>query len=240
MPAQVCVGCGEPLPPGSDHGRRARYHGPTCRQRARRARLQVEHSRTREALERADSSMVAARRAMTNGSDGTPAIQELVRAAMDLAELHGITVSGSAAVAPSGAPAVTKPVTNNRTNRRRKPTEPAPDDAPAEADATKRVKLPPAIEPDELVEPDTVRLERVPFDLDDRRSRMVLAGNGDNVRLVGYLEPHGIEQKKWDALAPGRLRLDGGPFRTRQEALIRLLYLHVPFKVRRGRKRRAS
>lgn len=52
------------LQPGSGRGRRARYHGAACRQRARRARLQVEHGRAWEALERADSAMVAARRAM--------------------------------------------------------------------------------------------------------------------------------------------------------------------------------
>jgi hypothetical protein len=83
-------------------------------------------------------------------------------------------------------------------------------------------------------------MERIPFHPDDNRSKMVLAGHGDATRLVGFLEPQGIQQKKWDAFTPGRTRLDGGPFRTRQEALLRLLRPHVPVKTGRGRKRQPS
>lgn len=243
MPALACLGCGEPLPPGSGRGRRARYHGPACRQRARRARLQVEQGREWEALERADAAMVTARRAMTNGADATPALQALISAAMDLAELHGITASGSAAVAPSGphASVVTKSFTEQaRANRRRKPVEAAHANAPTDADAPERVELPPAIKPREVVDTETVRMERIPSRRDDNRSKMVLTGHGDGVRLVGFLEPQGIQQKKWDAFTPGWTRLDGGPFRTRQDALIRLLRLHVPLKTRRGGKRNPS
>jgi hypothetical protein len=236
MSAQACLGCGKSLPPGSGRGRRARYHGPACRQRARRARLQVEQGRAWEALERADSAVVTARRAMTNGADATPAVQALVSAADDLAELHGITGTGSAAVSSSDdcAPSVTQSITKQaHVGRRRKQVEAEPEDVTAVAVTSDRVELPPAIKPRETVDTDTVRMERIPSPDGDNRSKMVLAGHGDGVRLVGFLEPQGIQQKKWDAFTPGWTRLDGGPFRTRQDALLRLLRLHVPFRLRR-------
>lgn len=100
------------------------------------------------------------------------------------------------------APAVTKSVPENAsTEKSRKPVDAEPDNVATKADAPKRVELPPAIEPNELVDTDTVRLERVPFDRDD-------------VRLVGYLEPMASSKRSGGS---GRFRLDGGPFRTRQE-----------------------
>lgn len=163
----------------------------------------------------------------------------LISAANYLAKLHGITGSGSAADASSGdrAPAVTKIVTEHaRSDRRRKPVHAMPDGATTVADASERAELPPAIEPREVVDTDTVRMERIPSRRDDHRSKTVLAGHGEAARLVGFLEPQGIQQKKWDAFTPGWTRLDGGPFRTRQEALLRLVRSHVPVTTRRGRK----
>lgn len=239
MSAQNCVGCGERLSPGSCRGRRARYHGPACRQRARRARLRTEQGHAWAALERVDAAMVTARRAMANGADAKPAIQQLLSAATNLAELHGIATSASASAAPADVrdPIVTEPVTEHaHTHHQRTTVKAEQDDAAKHVDAA--VLLPPPIKPREVVNTDTVRLERL-RDRADTRSRMVLAGPEADPRLVGFLQPHGIQQKKWDVFTPGWTRI-AGPFRTRQEALVRLLYQHVPFNAPGARKRRPS
>jgi hypothetical protein len=220
----ACVGCGEPLLPGAARGRRARNHGAACRQRARRARLHVERGQAWEALERVDAATVAARHAMTASAVPHEAIRTLVAAVSDLASC---TVLPEAAEHDAGEPSDTE-------RAKEKVTEIVTNDAPCSSigreelatDATPEApkSQPPHIGPREMLDVDTVRLERGR----EPRTWTVLAGHGDSERLVGFLSPHGIKQKQWDAFSPGWTRVVGGPWRTRQDATIRLIEPHVP------------
>lgn len=230
MTAGACLGCGEPLSPRSTRGRRARYHGAACRQRARRARLHVERGRTWEALERADTAMVAARRAMAASGDPQEAIRSLVSAVAELAELHDIAPSCSepAAWVDISERRVTEPVTKqftvSVTDDPARPSAEREDPATAAMRDAPKGQLPQPIGPREKLDVDTVRLERA----QQPRTWTVLAGHGDGERLVGFVRPHGIKQKQWEAFSPGWVRVLGGPWRTRQDAMIRLIDPHVP------------
>src|SRR4051794_24423120 len=83
MTEQVCAGCGETLPRPRGRGRPAAYHGPTCRQRARRARLAADPARTNllALLDRAGRVVADVRRAVTSGEDAHAALAELVAVA---------------------------------------------------------------------------------------------------------------------------------------------------------------
>ncbi|GAB3681606.1 hypothetical protein GCM10027597_27470 [Saccharopolyspora tripterygii] len=91
MQPATCQGCGEPLPPPSPIGRPARYHGPACRQRARRARLRaqtIDHDWA--ALDEVDTAVADVRRRMATGSDPRPAVARLLTAALGIASVHGV------------------------------------------------------------------------------------------------------------------------------------------------------
>jgi Mg-chelatase subunit ChlI len=79
----LCVGCSQPLPVRRARGRPARYHGPACRQRARRARLSVDPGRVEllAVAARAEHAALALRRAVTAGQDHDAAVAELLAAA---------------------------------------------------------------------------------------------------------------------------------------------------------------
>lgn len=83
MAERVCAGCGEVLPSPKERGRPARYHGPACRQRARRARLAANHVRTNllVLLDRAGRAAADVRRAVTTGEDARAALGELAAVA---------------------------------------------------------------------------------------------------------------------------------------------------------------
>jgi hypothetical protein len=83
MTEPVCAGCGEMLPRPRERGRPATYHGPACRQRARRARLSADPARTDllALLDRAGRAVAGARRAVTSGEDARAALAELVAVA---------------------------------------------------------------------------------------------------------------------------------------------------------------
>jgi hypothetical protein len=58
--------------------------------------------------------------------------------------------------------------------------------------------------------------------------RSTPVGHRNHERLVGYVQPDGLQQKKWAAYRPGWIRVAGGPWRTRQDALVWLVDPHVP------------
>lgn len=94
MQATTCKGCGEPLPPPSPRGRPARYHGPACRQKARRARLRVQASNQDwAALDEVDVAIADVRRLMATGRDPRPALARLLTAALGIADIHGVFLS---------------------------------------------------------------------------------------------------------------------------------------------------
>lgn len=232
MSADVCLGCGEPLPPGSPRGRRARYHGAACRQRARRARLQAGGSRSWEAVERADAAMAAVRRTLSSGTDPQQAIQDLLTAVTDLAEAHGIAAripTEDTPAADTPEPDVTECITEPvPSDSRSVPAKDEQEEMTAETTALPRSRqLPRPIGRTEMVDLDTVRMERS-SDFEQTRRWIVLCGAGENVRLIGYLDSGGTKAKKWQALGPMLTRVSGGPCRTKQDALLRLLDPHVP------------
>lgn len=202
-----CTGCGLPLPSGSGRGRPARYHNAACRQRARRARLVKRHTDVLAAVATVETSAVEARQAVLSGGNVEEAALQLTRAATDLARLLAPTpVTRTDAVPVSPPPIVTKPVTESEPDERprTRPLRPEPLDL------------------------DTVRLER-----SSDSSRMgwrVLAGADDAPVLVGFLEPvlsvTGRRSSRWEAQAPTGSRIYGGPWRTRTDALVRLVDDH--------------
>lgn len=86
----LCVGCGRSLLERQSRGRPALYHGPACRQRARRARLGTDPGRIEllAVAERAEHASRALRRAVTTSQDHDAAVTELLAAAATLAALR--------------------------------------------------------------------------------------------------------------------------------------------------------
>src|SRR5947199_8491666 len=111
MAGLVCAGCGKVLPRPDGRGRPATYHGPACRQRARRARLVSEPGRADllALLDRAGRAIASARRAALSGEDPGAALAELTAVAQLTALWH----------ASDGAPSSSTPAEN--------PTRPAPE-----------------------------------------------------------------------------------------------------------------
>jgi hypothetical protein len=94
MQAATCQGCGEPLPPPSPHGRPAKYHGPACRQKARRARLRAQTDcQDWAALDEVDTAITDVRRLMAIGRDPRTALTRLLTAVLAIANVHGVFLS---------------------------------------------------------------------------------------------------------------------------------------------------
>lgn len=196
-----CAGCGQPLPAGANRGRPARYHNAACRQRARRARLTTRHGDVLAAVAAIETAAAEVRRALLADGDAERAASQLTQAAAELAQL--VTVAPTVETTESPAPPVTKPVTEGkpRTSRAKPPARPA------------------------LLDLDTVRLER---SSDPTRSGWrVLAGAEDAPVLVGFLEPvlsvTGRRSSRWEAQTASLARVHGGPWRSRMDALARLV-----------------
>jgi hypothetical protein len=226
----LCNGCGKELPSRSGGpGRRAAYHGATCRQRARRARLATTPDRTAvlAGLDRVEQVLVEARRAVITGQDPNATLQQLTAAVT--------------ALLPNGEPLevscthadVTKSVTlltetSGSTAR--------PATAPAEhAPVTDQVHdgQPRAVTAVDVIDPDTVQLTRG-SDFEFSGSYQVLATVRDEVVFVGTLRRSG--RAAWQALTSSFIAVSGGPWRTRQDALVHLLLNHD--HVRLGARRR--
>src|SRR5207248_1198864 len=183
-------------------GRPATYHGPACRQRARRARLAADPVRTNllALLDRAGWAVVGARRAVTSGEDVRAALAELVAVA-ELAEAAQVTaVAATPQAEMEGSSA-----------RAAKPTvvEPVTESAALETRPVTR---------EDVIDVDTVRVERG-RDFEMSGIYRVLAG--DSI-LLGYLGRD--RRRRWEArTAATALVVSGGPWKTRQDALIGLL-----------------
>lgn len=202
MIGPVCGGCGKTLPHASGRGRPARYHGAACRQRARRARLAADPARADllGLLDRAGRAVAAARHAALSGEDPGAALAELAA----VAELVNTPHLPHAVPARSAAP--------------KHPAAPVPDKRPVTESVTNMGA--PTVRPvtrKDMIDVDTVRVERGE-DFEISGSYRVLAG--DSI-LLGYLARD--RRRRWEARTTTALTVSGGPWRTRQDALVGLL-----------------
>jgi hypothetical protein len=152
-------------------------------------------------LDQADSALAAARRAATSGEDPRAALAELA-VLVELAKASqpsNVPAAPSASVELAIAPAADqKPVTESVTESA------TPDARPV----THR----------DVIDVDTVRVERGE-DFEIQGTYRVLAG--DSI-LLGYLGRD--RYRRWEArTATTALTVPGGPWRTRQDALVGLL-----------------
>lgn len=203
MGTPVCAGCGKTLPPPTGRGRPATYHGPACRQRARRARLAANPDRSDllTLLDRASQAVAAARRAAISGHNPAPALAEPATVAEIVAVGHvADNAPGRRPTAEHSAtdPVELTPVTHSVTE-------------PIES------QVRPATSQD-LIDVDTVHVERSE-DFEISGTYRALAGDS---LLLGYLERDG--RRRWQArTATTAVTVPGGPWRTRQDALVGLL-----------------
>ncbi|WP_329060422.1 hypothetical protein [Amycolatopsis sp. NBC_01480] len=202
MTEPVCAGCGEMLPRPRGRGRPATYHGPACRQRARRARLTADPTRADllALLDRAGRAVAGARRAVTSGEDAHAALAELAAVAELAQAAQATNVATTSRVDMERPPAdatkliITESVTES----------PAPETRP--------------VTREDVIDVDTVRVERGK-DFEISGTYRVLAG--DSI-LLGYLGRD--RHRRWEArTAATTLTVTGGPWRTRQDALVGLL-----------------
>lgn len=202
MTEPVCAGCGEMLPRPRGRGRPATYHGPACRQRARRARLAADPTGADllALLDRAGRAVAGARRAVTSGEDARAALAELAAAA-ELAQ----------------AAQATDVATTSRVDMERSPADAATPTVTESVTESVAPELRPVTRED-VIDVDTVRVERGK-DFEISGTYRVLAG--DSV-VLGYLARD--NRQRWEARTAGTwLTVPGGPWRTRQEALVGLL-----------------
>lgn len=248
--AVVCAGCGQPLTPRPGRGRRTQYHDATCRQRARRARLAAAHAPAWEALARLEAAAAATRRAMTTGAEAQAAIGDLQAAAAELAACYGsppstpgtITHVTEKVTGTSGsngetrqhhtAPAVTENVTplRQRTTRRATRGDAAGPTLPGPATATER----PSLELDDPLDTSTVRMERG----QGPGTWVVICGQEGNERVVGYLMHDLRRPRAWAARGAGYEPILGGPWNTRETALVQLIAAHQRKSKNTRRRRR--
>jgi hypothetical protein len=236
----LCIGCGRSLPERQARGRPAHYHGPACRQRARRARLGTDPGRVEllAVAEQAEHAAIALRRALTTGQDHDAAVTELLAAAATLATMRDHNnedpPSPEQASTTQDGP-ITKSVTATATQPR--PAAPAPEPRCPPASPTRRSGervTKPSHEKEarqneqerrpQPIDPNTVRLERS-ADYDITGTWRAIAGPADDPTLVGFVRRNGLS-KKWEARTPVLAAVSGGPWRTRQDALVHLVLDH--------------
>jgi hypothetical protein len=199
----VCAGCGKTLPPAGGRGRPATYHGPACRQRARRARLTADPAATHllALLDQAGRAIADARRAVTSGDDPHSALAELA-AVTDL-----VNVRHAAEVATTPSVEVERPSLTA--------AEPATVTDSVTSSAIPMARL---VTREDVIDVDTARVERGE-DFEISGTYRVLAGDS---LLLGYIGRDRL--RRWEArTAATFLTVPGGPWRTRQDALIGLL-----------------
>ncbi len=213
----LCNGCGEELPVRAGRrGRRAEYHGPTCRQRARRARLAVapESHALLARLDQAEHALAAARRAVLNGQDPNASIAQLNTAATALLLARRL---------PGGDPArtdvtkyVTLPTETPSSSTDQATLAPAHETPDGETQAGKARPVTPM----DVIDPDSVQVSRS-SDFEVSGNYHALTTVEGELVLVGILRRSG--RAAWQALTPPLLLVPGGPWRTRQDALLHLL-----------------
>ena len=252
-----CLGCGQPLPDRASRGRPARYHGPACRQRARRARIAADPDRTEllTVAKHAEQAALALRWAAASGHDPRAAVDELLAAIAPLAaprDNADVTSPTMDHACPTAEP-VTKSVTEKSVTPPR-PVEPLSEPTQGRTSrpsnisegVAKKVTKSPAKRARRQaratgpIDVDTVRLERG-ADYDTSGTWRVVAGAHDDPIVIGFLRRHGLS-KKWQANTASWITVSGGPWRTRQDALVQLLLHHErraqPSRARAGSSRR--
>jgi len=86
------------------------------------------------------------------------------------------------------------------------------------------------------IDPNTVRLERS-ADYDITGAWRATAGPADDPILVGFVRRNGLG-KKWEARTPELVAISGGPWCTRQDALVHLLLGYQQTTASRSSRRR--
>lgn len=230
----MCPGCGLPVGPGAGVGRRARYHGPACRQRARRARLATAPDRSAllDQVGRAEHALAVLRRDLLAGAS-----LDVEVVAGELAALAARLRTRAVPPAPVDMPqsasgpaptAVTEPVTPNASGpaapvakSRRRPaapvdSEPIPPIPPAwTAGVVGGVDI-------AAVDLDTVRVERA-GGYEISGAWAVLAGPADDPVRLGTLHRTGGRGSRWQARTDTGIPAGGGPWSSRQDALVGLV-----------------
>lgn len=197
----ICAGCGDDLPAGAGRGRPARFHGPTCRQRARRARLASRNADALAAVAAVESAASELRRVLLAHGDAREAGQRLAQCVTAVQRLLPVAVP------------VTEPVTT------RTPADHA-------EFAHLSAVSPPGQAPDAVTKAVTEKSSRrpgrgrrrpVPLDLETVRVERnteptgatwrVLAGDTDEPVLIGYVEAArtatgGRASGRWTAITP--------------------------------------
>jgi hypothetical protein len=193
------------------------YHGATCRQRARRARLAVAPDRVAvlAGLDQVGHALVAARLAVTLGQNPHALLEQL-------------KVAVTALLSSGGEPTNTHPdqgaVTESVTLAIESPDAVAgPVASSAEPTMSPQTELFRAVTTADKIDPESVRVVRGP-DFEFSGSYQVLASMGNDVVLIGILRRSG--RSAWQALTPLFIAVSGGPWRTRQDALVQLLLNH--------------
>lgn len=237
-----CVGCGQPLPlEASTRGRRQRYHGPACRQRARRARLHAsdQHRETLAALERAESVIARLRRAVLAGGsvnmNGVVTLLDTARALQDEVssdEGEDVTETVTTSAAASGQDElpldVTECVTENVEG-----AEGEQDSSAALVDASPQSgrqveEQQPSVDGGEFravgaaerIDLDSVHQARTA----DGRTRVLATSRRGDFVLVGFLQ-RASTGRKWQPYSAHMARVNR-PQRTKQDALLRLIESH--------------
>jgi hypothetical protein len=224
----------------------ARYHGPACRQRARRARLAVDPDRAQllALAQRAEHAALALRRAVTTGQDHDAAVAEWLAAADALAATlsdgaHDESTPVNGATTPQDSP-VTKSVTEtvpcpaapepaqHSTGSAQRSGNPATNQAARRRHTTQQQRPQP-------IDPDTVRLERS-GDYDLTGTWHVVAGPANDPIPVGFVRRNDLG-KRWQARTPALVAISGGPWRTRQDAVLHLVQHHQQATASRSRRR---
>lgn len=162
----ICTGCGLELPAKRGSGRKLYYHGPTCRQRARRARMVDTHAELLAMLDHVDTVTAELRHAILAGIEIPGDVIGQLRAVVTAAEQD----RSPAVVTPTPVPAsaVNDPNIEDVVDSSPEPAaqEPEPSAASAELDL------------------DSVRKVRDP----EMGSYTILAGPADDPVVLGYLE----------------------------------------------------
>lgn len=235
----VCPGCGLPIGPGAGVGRRARYHGATCRQRARRARLATAPDRTAllDTIGRAENALAVLRRDLLAGAS-----VDVEVAAGELAALAARLRTRVVPPVPVDVPPAGDPGTGHASTTVTEPVTPAVSDP---APVVESVPEPPARTVGvaggvdiAAVDLDTVRVERA-VDYEISGAWAVLAGPADDPIRLGTLRRAG---RRWEARTTTGAPAGGGPWPSRRDALVGLVGHYQAIAVntagRRGRRHR--
>ena len=230
----ICAGCGLELPPKTGRGRPARFHNGACRQRAHRAKASQPIA-VLAALDAVETAAREIRWAVLTSSPTRQAAHQLADAMRELTEhlreqtpirRASDTAITHSATTPVDAPPSTLTNSSEHVNQL-----PAPPPRQAVTKNVTKIKGGSATSRSRrrtsasaALDLDTVRLEPSA----DPGTWRVLAGETGDSILVGTLTPALSfgRRRKWEARDQGWITVPGGPWPTRQAALIHLLDSH--------------